>query len=257
MTIEEPSQFYRGLVAELYEPLASESARADDYLPFLDRSGTPALELACGSGRPLLDLIERGYDVEGLDASQDMLERCRARAAERGLESTLHRAEMQSFSLPRRYASIFLAGASFTLLTSDEHAVSALERIHAHLEPGGGTLIPLEIVRAEPQRRFVGHFREVTRGDRERLRVGMVSLDESHDGHGLTRRLRYERIPAAGEPEVVERDWKTRHWSQQRFRELLAAAGFEDKRFLSPEGGPAQPDAEVFVALARKDARSG
>ena len=69
-----PSQFYTGLVADLYETLASEHARADHYRPFLDRYGTPALELGCGTGWPLLDLVAGGYDVEGLDASPDMLE---------------------------------------------------------------------------------------------------------------------------------------------------------------------------------------
>lgn len=61
-----PSQFYTGLVAELYDALVSYRPQADEYVPFLERSGTPALELACGSGRPLLDLVARGYDVEGL-----------------------------------------------------------------------------------------------------------------------------------------------------------------------------------------------
>ena len=106
-TPEAPSQFYTGLIADLYEPLAGEHARAADYTGFLDRSGTPALELCCGAGRPILDLRELGYDVEGLDASLDMLERCRAAGAARGVEVTLHHAEMQSFALGKRYRAIF------------------------------------------------------------------------------------------------------------------------------------------------------
>ena len=87
---DDPSQFYSGLIADLYEPLAGELASADVYIPFLDQSGSPALELACGSGVPLLDLVERGYDVDGLDASQDMLDRCHAAAGERGLDISIH-----------------------------------------------------------------------------------------------------------------------------------------------------------------------
>jgi SAM-dependent methyltransferase len=109
---------------------------------FLDRAGTPALELACGSGLPMLDLVTLGYEVEGLDASADMLARCRASAAARNLSVTLHHAPMQAFALPRRYRAIFLAGASFTLLTSDADAAAALTCIHAHLEPGGGRASP-------------------------------------------------------------------------------------------------------------------
>jgi SAM-dependent methyltransferase len=244
------SQFYTGLVADLYEPLASAHARADDYVPFLERSGTPALELACGSGLPLVELVERGYDVHGLDSSQDMLDRCHARAAARGVEVTLHRAEMQSFSLPRRYRSIFLAGASFTLLTTDADAAHALERIHAHLEPDGSVLIPLEIEDLTAIRKDLGRVREVATATGDRLRFAMVDVETSDDGRTVCRRLRYERIPVKGEPERLERDWKRRSWSQPQFRELLLSAGFGPVTFLGERGGRAEPDAPFFVALA-------
>jgi len=251
---EDPSQFYRGLVADLYEPLVSETARADDYIPFLEKSGTPALELACGSGLPILDLVARGFDVEGLDASQDMLDRCRAAAEARGLTLTLHRGQMQSFELARRYRSIFLAGASFTLLTSDADARDALRCIHAHLEPGGSALIPLEIPDVALVRRVLGRVREVTNAAGQRLRVSMIAFAEEDDGRTHSHRLRYERVSSNGESEVVERDWRKRWWSQEQFGEMLRQAGFERVRMRTPEGGTAPADAPVFVALARKSA---
>lgn len=254
MTARTPaSQFYSGLVADLYEPLLGEIARADDYAPFLDRSGAPALELACGSGLPLVELVERGYDVDGLDASDDMLERCRARAETRGVAVTLHRAEMQSFALPRRYRSIFLAGASFTLLTTDEDAARALACIHEHMLPGGSLLIPLECEDPETARRALGRHREVATASGDRLRVAAVALDVSADGRTLHRRLRYERIPASGAPESVERTWTRRSWSQEQFGALLGGAGFQAVAFRNPSGGRAEPDASVFVAIARRD----
>ena len=247
-----PSQFYSGLVAELYEPLAAETARADEYISFLDQSGPPALELACGSGLPLVELLERGYEVDGLDASSDMLDRCRARAAERGLAPTLYLADMQSFQLPRRYRSVFLAGASFTLLTTDKDAANTLERIYGHLESGGHALIPLEIEDTQAIRRHLGRYREVVDPSGDRLRVAMLALDVSADGRNLYHRLRYERIPMAGEPIAVERTWERRWWTQEQFRELVLAAGFNELAFLAPTGGPAKSDASVFVALARR-----
>lgn len=246
------SQFYSGLVAELYDFLAAELPRADDYIPFLDRSGTPALELACGSGLPMLDLLERGYEVEGLDASSDMLDRCRGRAAARGLNPTLYLAEMQSFQLPRRYRSIFLAGASFTLLTTDEDASKALARIYGHLETGGYARIPLEIEDSQAIRKDLGCYREITNRSGDRLRMSTLALDASEDGRNLSHRHRYERIPAAGEPVVVERTWERRWWTQKQFRELLFAAQFDEVAFVTPAGGVAEPDTSVFVALARR-----
>jgi hypothetical protein len=181
-----------------------------------------------------------------------MLELCRERARERGLQVTLHRAEMQSFALPRRYRSIFLAGASFTLLTSDDDAACALACIHAHLEPGGSALIPLECERVDPDRRGVGATKELTAQTGERLRVTLVGVDVSADGRNVRRRLRYERITANGDVESVERDWHRRSWSQVQARALLAAAGFDKVTFLAPPGGRADPEARVFIALARR-----
>jgi SAM-dependent methyltransferase len=247
-----PSQFYTGLVADLYEPLVSHYAKADDYTGFLDRAGTPALELCCGSGLPLIELVERGYAVEGLDASRDMLDRCRSRAAAQGLDVVLHHAEMQSFSLGRTYRSIFLAGASITLLTSDADAAQTLDRIHAHLEPGGWALIPLETLDAARMRDAIGHFREVTSTSGQRLRVGMVGLEVGEDERDLHLRLRYERIGAEAAPEIVERDWRRRWWSQSQFSEMMQGAGFEKVRILRPDGGAVTPEATEFVMLARR-----
>lgn len=247
-----PSQFYTGLVADLYEPLVSEYAKADDYTSFLDRAGTPALELCCGSGLPLVELVERGYAVEGLDASRDMLDRCRSRAEAAGLDVVLHHAEMQSFSLGRSYQSIFLAGASITLLTSDADAAQTLERIHAHLAPGGRALIPLETLDADGLRGAIGRFREGTSATGERLRVGLVALETGDDERDLHLRLRYERIGADGEPESVERDWRRRWWSQSQFSEMMQRAGFEGIRIVRPDGGAVTPEATAFVVLARR-----
>lgn len=246
------SQFYSGLVAELYDPLVGESARPEDYTPFLDRAGTPALELACGTGRPLLDLLAQGYAVEGLDASPDMLAVCRARAAERGLEPTLHLGEMQSFRLDARYASIFLAGASFTLLTTDADAARALACMHAHLQQGGSALVPLEIEDAEVLRRGVGWHREVPEASGDRLRVTLVDVETRDGGRNLLQRLRYERIPEQGEVASLERTWERRSWTIEQFDELARGAGFERPSFRAPTGGPAEPDASVFVALLRR-----
>lgn len=251
---DDPALFYTGLVADLYDPLVSERARAQDYVSFLERSGTPALELGCGSGRPLLELVVLGYDVDGLDASPDMLARCRAAAREQALEVNLYEARMQDFALPRRYRSIFLAGASFTLLTSDADARGALECMRTHLLPGGSVLIPLETVDAAAVRAELGRFREAGGAGEVRLRCAVVAVECSADGRDVARRLRYERRWPDGRVDALERVWRTRSWPQAEFARLLEESGFESIRMRDPGGGTAAPDARVFVALARAGA---
>ena len=46
----------------------------DMYRNFAELSGGKILELACGSGRVLLPLVEEGYELTGVDNSEKMLE---------------------------------------------------------------------------------------------------------------------------------------------------------------------------------------
>lgn len=245
------AQFYTGLVAELYAPLVSYRAAAEEYAGFLDRSGQPALELACGTGMPMLDLVARGYEVEGLDASADMLALCRARAAERGLDVVLHHQEMQSMSLPRRYASIFLAGASFTLLPSDVDARAALARIREHLAPKGSVLIPLTLPESAASA-YADPTRETTAADGSTLRLTVLDSHVDDAGTATYTRLRYERIRPDGRREELVRELATRHWPQPVFQRMLEEAGFMRITAVDPRGGKAAPDASTFVFLAQR-----
>ena len=249
------SQFYTGLVADLYEPLVSFRARAEDYLPFLERAGTPALELGCGSGHPLLEFVRRGIEVDGLDASADMLALCRTRAAEAGLEVALYEAEMQRFELPRRYRSIFLVGGTFTLLETNDDAQEALERICLHLEPGGEVLIPLEVPSADALGASVGVSREAVDEQGRTIRVGVTSTEIDAANQRYCSVLRYERVAKDGAVESVVRPFWRRWWTQGQFRRRMEDAGFEQIRMRRVGGGPASPEDLLFVARAQRPRR--
>jgi len=81
----DPALFYTGLIAELYEPLAGGITDSTRFIEFVRRHGQPALELCCGTGLPLLDLVAAGLDVDGLDSSPDMLALCQQKAQRQGL----------------------------------------------------------------------------------------------------------------------------------------------------------------------------
>lgn len=245
----DPSQFYTGLVSELYEPLVSERASAAQYTRFIESSGQPVLEPFCGTGSPLIELLEMGYDIEGLDASNDMLERLRATARGKGLEARVFHQNIQDMDLPGLYRSIFIAGASMILLTSDADALEALKRMHDHLEPGGRVLIPLETQSERLMRKFIGKFTEKTLDDQTVLRCGSVGVEFDAKNRRATNRLRYERISPEGDMEALERDWHLRWWDQERFQAMLTEAGFDRIRCVDREGKPAMLDARVFSFL--------
>jgi SAM-dependent methyltransferase len=252
------SDFYTGIVADLYDHLVAKPAPAGLYRRLIRDGGEPALELGCGSGHPILDLRADGLDVEGLDASDDMLAICRRKAAARGLHVTLHRQEMQQLDLPRRFRTIFLAGPSFQLLLTQDDAERALERIFHHLEPGGRTVIPLYVppllggaelatdtwrARPDVRREEDGALLRLS----ERFRYDL-------DAQLLLARLRYEILRDGAVVAHEEREWRLRWHTQEQFRALLEHAGFTDVQAVRGDLAPSSAGDPAFVMLARRGA---
>ena len=65
------------------------------------------LEVGCGTGRILLPIARSGRTVEGLDASPEMLDRCRTKLREEpdGVQRrvTLHQGDARSFDIGRQF----------------------------------------------------------------------------------------------------------------------------------------------------------
>ena len=218
-----PDQFYTGLVALAYAPLRSVVARPEPYERFVRRNGEPALEVGCGRGDPLLDLIERGLDVCGLDSSADMLALCAAEARRRCLLVELLCAPIEQLNVAKRFRSVYFAGPTFQLLVDEERARQALERIAAHLEPEGRVLVPLFRPRpTEPD--HLGAWREHASDDHGLLAVQVVLEDYRIADRRIDTTLRYRRGPADHPVELIDRVWSLRWYEDGEFEALAASA---------------------------------
>ena len=146
---EEPEIWHYGLMAERW----AETIHEAPELPFLktaiELSGEPVLDVACGTGRLLLPLLQAGIDIDGCDVSGDMLQHCRRKAREKGFCPQLVQQPMSAFEMPRRYKTIYMCG-SFGLAGSRENDLAALRCCYAHLEPGGALLLDIEAEYASP-----------------------------------------------------------------------------------------------------------
>ena len=239
------ADFYTGIVAEGYALLKSEEFPADRYADFISASGEPALELGCGDGDPLLELRRRGLDVEGVDASADLLDRCAERARQAGLEVVTHHQRFEELDLPRSYRSIFLAGPTFNLIPDDDLALRALHRIHEHLTADGTVLVPLWVPEPADPDSF-GATREATAPDGAQLTF--TALGEDYDTATRTRttRTRYERHTAEAS-ETTEREWII-HWhTQESFADLAREAGLQVASLTDLHHAPVTGDEEQFV----------
>lgn len=114
------------------------------YLEYAGDYGSPILELGCGTGRVVIPLVEAGFEVYGVDISENMLEICREAVLEYGREGHVHliRADMAVFDLPRKdFGVVFIALRSFMHLLTKGEQLACLEQVYQHLRPDGCLII--------------------------------------------------------------------------------------------------------------------
>ncbi|WP_329070520.1 class I SAM-dependent DNA methyltransferase [Streptomyces sp. NBC_01429] len=108
-----------------------------DFLSRLWSDGAPpvdsVLELACGTGLMLGELVERGHRVVGLDRSEAMLARARARL---GADVPLVCAALPDIPVDQRFDAVISPGSSLNYLTETELAAT-FRSVAAKLRPGG------------------------------------------------------------------------------------------------------------------------
>jgi SAM-dependent methyltransferase len=99
--------------------------------------GGRALELGCGTGRILLELLASGVDAFGADRSMPMLQRLRRDAAERGLEARVAQMDLRHLALAGEFQFILAAYSLITYLTEQTVAVATLTRMRSLLARDG------------------------------------------------------------------------------------------------------------------------
>jgi SAM-dependent methyltransferase len=129
----------------------------DLYLSFAGRTGSPILEIGCGTGRLLVPLAEAGFEVTGIDISPAMLAIAARKVAAAGLASRVHLvpADVRDFRLPGRFALAFVALNSFMHFVELAEQLRVLERIAVHLAPDG--LLILDLFNPDPDLLTHGH----------------------------------------------------------------------------------------------------
>ncbi len=127
--------------AEIYDELFEDTA--PDATFYLQRSrellepGDFVLELGSGTGRVTSRLIEAGYSVTGVDASEPMLGRAAERLAAYGARYQPVCADVRTMRLPRRYKLAIAPFGMVAHLLSDDDRRAAFGRVFEQLEPGG------------------------------------------------------------------------------------------------------------------------
>lgn len=99
----------------------------------------PALELAIGTGRIALPLKEAGVEVHGIDISEAMVAKLRAKPGGDSIPVTM--GDFADVGVDGTYRLIFLVFNTLFALTSQEDQIRCFTNVAKHLEPGGTFVI--------------------------------------------------------------------------------------------------------------------
>lgn len=135
-------------VAARYDQSAAEMFAPDvvdpvvDFLAGLAGSGR-ALELGIGTGRVALPLAARGVPVHGIELSNAMLDRLRAKPG--GAELAVTIADFATTSVEGTFAVAYLVFNTISNLTTQEAQVACFRNVAAQLDPGGCFVIEVGV----------------------------------------------------------------------------------------------------------------
>ena len=96
------------------------------------------LELGCGTGSMTELLAENGYDMIGIDYSQDMLNIAMDKREESGHQDILYlNQDMREFELYGTVAAVVSFCDSMNYLTSEDDLLQVFKLVNNYLDPGG------------------------------------------------------------------------------------------------------------------------
>jgi ubiquinone/menaquinone biosynthesis C-methylase UbiE len=253
-----PSYEYYGMMAEFWDLFRGDTSTWEDRFFFLDvvkKYGGPVLDVGCGTGRILLDFMQQGFDIDGVDNSPDMLARLRQKAEKLNLNPTVYQQEMTNLSLPRKYQTILVPSSSFQLLLDASLPPVAMNHFYEHLLPGGVLAMPFMTLWKEGNPLESEFSREATRPeDGATVRRWQYSrFDPETDLEDTIDRYEIVHDGNVTASEEHHQSPATRSYTQEQAAKLYREAGFKDIQvFHEFTFEPVKPEDDTFCVLGFK-----
>lgn len=127
------------------ERLEEAPEEIEDLLTLVDvKPDAKILDLCCGIGRHSVGLSKRGYEVTGVDATEEYLNRAKERAREENVEVEFVKEDMRKFSRPESFDLVLNLYTSFGYFEEREDDKMVVKNIYEFLKPGGVFVIDIK-----------------------------------------------------------------------------------------------------------------
>ncbi|GAB7040418.1 MULTISPECIES: class I SAM-dependent DNA methyltransferase [Catenuloplanes] len=170
-----PGSAYGDRWAEVYDDLYDGRDTIPAVVDFIRRWAQPAsvLELGVGTGRLAIPLAAAGMHVVGVDNSEAMLARLRAKPGGDAVDGRL--ADMTDPPTDRTYGCVLIAFSTLYLLADQNTQRRCIQAAADRLAPGGALIIEGFI--PDPDRWHNGHSLHVEQWDSGHVTMNVGRLD--------------------------------------------------------------------------------
>lgn len=113
---------------------------------FTKRKVKRLLEPGCGSGRLVVEMASRGYDVTGLDLSQSMLDYLSQRLKKNKLSAEVVLGDMTAMKFKKKFDAAFCTFNTFRHMIDEANALKHLRSVADHLKKGGLYILGFHLI---------------------------------------------------------------------------------------------------------------
>jgi SAM-dependent methyltransferase len=195
-----------------------------NLLPELRRHGLEGnrlLDVACGTGKSFIPMLERGWEVTGCDISTAMVELA---AAKVGDAAKLSVADMRDLPRFGEFDLVWCLDDAINYLLSGEELEQALTGLARNLGPKG--LLMFDVNALTSYRTFFAEEVEMEKRGRRLVWKGRSNPDAEP---GSISEASFEVLPLEGEdgPRIAPEMHRQRHFPEAEVLAKLEAAGLE------------------------------
>lgn len=238
-------------IARFYDVDMARNMPFDDvgfYAALCAARAGPVLELGCGSGRILLELLRRGIDAYGADASAGMLAELQRKSEALGAPMRAARMDVRRLAFRPGFATILCPYSLVTYMVGERDAGELMAGVRQLLAPGGSFVVDAFVPRpmAVHDEFRVDYSRPF--GDGTLVREKRVRAVDA-----ATNRIerRYRLLAADGAlRDVVDVAETIRPFTPDGLRSAVAAAGLVPGAEWWNYGGTTTPGDAQFFTLA-------
>ncbi|MFL5874203.1 MAG: class I SAM-dependent DNA methyltransferase [Solirubrobacterales bacterium] len=220
-----------------------------ELMPKLEKHGIPGkrlLDVACGTGKSFIPLLEQGWEVTACDVSAAMVALAREKVGDR---AELSVADMRELPVYGEFDVVFCLDDAVNYLLSTQELDAALAGMRSNLGPGG--LLMFDVNTLETYRTFFAEEVVVERNGKRMIWKGLTSPEVAPSSIAEAS-FEVEPIDAAGGPAIAPELHRERHFPEAEVRAAMERVGLEllDVYGHHHDAIPKQPLDEVAHAKA-------